>query len=61
MTRPRVITAALLFALAAPASAIAADGKSEGRDYTVEIMIGLIVFLMVAMIVIGILEQRKGH
>ena len=61
MTRLRAFTAALLLSLAAPASALAAEGSRKGKDYTVEIMIGLILFLMAALIVIGILEQRKSH
>ena len=61
MTRLRAFSGVLLVSLAAPASALAAESERKGKDYTVEIMIGLIVFLMAAMIVIGILEQRKGH
>ena len=54
---PLLSTLALL---ALPASAAAAE-EGEGKDYTTEIMLGLIIFLMVAMVVIGILEQRKSH
>lgn len=61
MTRLRAFTGVLLVSLAAPASALAAESERKGKDHTVEIMIGLIVFLMAALIVIGILEQRKSH
>ena len=61
MTRLRAFTGVLLVSLATPASALAAEAERKGKDYTVEIMIGLILFLMAALIVIGILEQRKSH
>ena len=61
MTRLRAFSGVLLVTLATPASALAAEAERKGKDYTVEIMIGLILFLMAALIVIGILEQRKSH
>ena len=61
MTRLRAFSGGLLVSLATPASALAAEAERQGKDYTVEIMIGLILFLMAALIVIGILEQRKSH
>ncbi len=61
MTRLRAFSGVLLVSLATPASALAAEAERKGKDYTVEIMIGLILFLMAALIVIGILEQRKSH
>ena len=62
MMRPLCSTVALLVAsLAVPAAAFAEEGKGGYTDRTTEIMIGLILILMIAMIVIGILEQRKDH
>ena len=52
----------LLGLLAAPATALAAtEGSGSGTDRTMPVMLGLIVFLMVALIVIGALETRKPH
>ncbi len=52
----------LLGLLVAPATAMAADeGGAGGKDYTMQIMLGLIVALMILMVVIGALEQRKPH
>jgi hypothetical protein len=46
--------------LALPASASAAEtGLASGKDHTIEIMLGLIIGLLIAMVVIGILEQRR--
>ena len=61
--RIRPLLAAVGLLLAAPASAFAAaaDETAGGTDHTTEIMFGLIIFLMVAMVVIGIVEQRKSH
>lgn len=57
----RVLLVSLPLALLAlPASASAAEtGLASGKDHTIEIMLGLIIALLVAMIVIGILEQRR--
>jgi hypothetical protein len=52
----------LLGLLAAPATALAAEeGGAGGTDYTTQIMIGLAIALMVALVVIGALEARKPH
>jgi hypothetical protein len=55
------IAAALGILTALPAPALAAESTPTGTDRTMEIMIGLIVFLMAAMVVIAILEARKSH
>jgi hypothetical protein len=57
----RVLLASVPMALlAVPASASAAEtGLASGKDHTIEIMLGLIIGLLVAMVVIGILEQRR--
>jgi hypothetical protein len=49
--------------LAAPASALAAAAPEEagGTDHTTELMFGLIIVLMIGLVVIGIVEQRKPH
>src|SRR5262249_32313989 len=58
----RFVPLFLVGLLAAPASALAADeGSPGGTDHTMQIMLGLIIFLMVALVVIGALEQRKPH
>jgi hypothetical protein len=53
--------AALL--LLAPGSAFAAATieTSSGTDHTTEIMFGLILVLMIGLVVLGIVEQRKPH
>ena len=56
----RALLASLVALLALPAAALAADGSGGGhQDRTTEIMLGLIFFLMLAMIVIGALEYRS--
>jgi hypothetical protein len=47
--------------LALPATALAAEEEGGTTDRTTEIMIGLIVVLMVGMLLIGIIEQRRSH
>jgi hypothetical protein len=47
--------------LALPATALAAEAEGGTTDRTTEIMIGLIVVLMVGMIVLGVIEQRRSH
>ena len=60
--RIRPLLAAVGLLLAAPASAFAAaDETAGGTDHTTEIMFGLIIVLMIAMVVIGIVEQRRPH
>jgi hypothetical protein len=59
-TRPLLATLGLL--LATPASALAASAEEvSGTDHTTELMFGLIIVLMVALVVIGIVEQRRSH
>jgi hypothetical protein len=58
----RLLPIFLLGLLAAPATAMAADeGGAGGTDYTMKIMLGLIIGLMILMVVVGALEQRKPH
>lgn len=56
---------ATAFLLASPATALAGAAEAEAHggttDRTTEIMIGLIVVLMIGMILIGIIEQRRSH
>jgi hypothetical protein len=59
--RLTTIAAALGILAALPTPALAAESTPTGTDRTMEIMIGLIVFLMAAMVVIAILEARKSH
>jgi hypothetical protein len=61
--RIRPLLAAIGLVLAAPASAFAAtaDDSAGGSDHTTEIMFGLILVLMIGLVVIGIVEQRKPH
>ena len=61
--RIRPLLAGIGLLLAAPASALAAaaEGEAGGSDHTTELMFGLILVLMVALVVIGIVEQRKPH
>jgi hypothetical protein len=60
--RIRPLLAAIGLLLAAPASALAAaDDSAGGTDHTTEIMFGLIIGLIIAMVVIGIVEQRRPH
>jgi hypothetical protein len=60
--RIRPVLAALGLLLVAPASSLAATADDPGgTDHTTEIMFGLILVLMIGMVLIGILEQRKGH
>jgi hypothetical protein len=61
--RIRPLLAALGLLLVAPASSFAAAEPTDagGTDHTTEIMFGLILVLMIGMVVIGILEQRKSH
>jgi hypothetical protein len=60
--RIRPLLAAIGLLLAAPASAFAAtDESAGGTDHTTEIMFGLIIVLMIGLVVIGIVEQRKPH
>jgi hypothetical protein len=55
-----LLATAFLFAL--PATALAAEEAGGGTtDRTTEIMIGLIIVLMIGMILIGIIEQRRSH
>ena len=55
--------AAIGLLLLAPASSLAATVQAEagGTDRTTEVMFGLILVLMIGMLVIGIVEQRKPH
>jgi hypothetical protein len=61
--RIRPLLAALGLLLAAPASSLAAATADDpgGTDHTTELMFGLILVLMLALVVIGVLEQRKDH
>jgi hypothetical protein len=61
--RIRPLLAALGLLLVAPASsfAAAAEESAGGTDHTTEIMFGLILVLMIGLVVIGIVEQRKAH
>jgi len=54
---PLLATASLL---ALPATALGAE-EGGGADRTTEIMIGLIIVLMLGMVLIGIIEQRRSH
>jgi hypothetical protein len=47
--------------LAAPATALAAESGVTGDDRTMDVMLGLIFVLMIALVVIGALEGRKPH
>jgi hypothetical protein len=60
--RTLLLSAAALL-LVAPGSALAAATieTSSGTDHTTEIMFGLILVLMVLLVLIGIVEQRKSH
>jgi hypothetical protein len=56
----RTVSMSLIALLALPAGALAADGSSGGhKDRTTEIMMGIIFVLMLGMVLIGVLEQRK--
>jgi hypothetical protein len=56
----RTVSMSLIALLALPAGALAADGSSGGhKDRTTEIMLGIIFVLMLGMVLIGVLEQRK--
>jgi len=58
----RFLPVFLLGLLVAPATALAADeGSPGGTDYTMKIMLALIIVLMILLVVIGALEQRKPH
>jgi hypothetical protein len=61
--RIRSVLAAIGLLLLAPASSLAATVQAEagGTDRTTEVMFGLILVLMIGMVVIGIVEQRKPH
>jgi hypothetical protein len=61
--RIRSLLAAIGLLLLAPASALAAAVQEDagGTDRTTELMFGLIIVLMIGMVVIGIVEQRKPH
>jgi hypothetical protein len=61
--RIRSLLATLGLLLIAPASsfAAAAEQSAGGTDHTTEIMFGLILVLMIGLVVIGIVEQRKTH
>lgn len=61
--RIRSLLAALGLLLIAPASsfAAAAEQSAGGTDHTTEIMFGLILVLMIGLVVLGIVEQRKTH
>jgi hypothetical protein len=61
--RIRSLLAAIGLLLLAPASALAAAVQegAGGTDRTTELMFGLIIALMIGMVVIGIVEQRKPH
>jgi hypothetical protein len=60
----RSALASLVALLAVPATALAASeaggDTSKGTDHTMPLMLGLIIFLMLALVVIGILEQRNS-
>jgi hypothetical protein len=54
------LSVSLVALLALPAGALAASGSSGGhKDRTTEIMLGIIFALLLAMVLIGVLEQRK--
>jgi hypothetical protein len=61
--RIRSLLAAIGLLLLAPAAALAAPVAEDagGTDRTTELMFGLIIVLMIGMVVIGIVEQRKPH
>ena len=61
--RIRPLLAGIGLLLLAPASALAAAVPEDagGTDHTTEIMFGLIIVLMIALVVIGVVEQRKPH
>jgi hypothetical protein len=61
--RIRTLAAAVAgLSLLAPASALAApETTASGTDHTTEIMFGLIIVLMLLLVAIGIIEQRKSH
>ena len=60
--RIRPLLAAIGLLLVAPASALAAaEEAAGGSDHTTELMFGLILVLMIGLVVIGIVEQRKPH
>jgi hypothetical protein len=61
--RIRPLLAGIGLLLLAPASALAAAAPEDagGTDHTTEIMFGLIIVLMIALVVIGVVEQRKPH
>jgi hypothetical protein len=56
----RTLLVSLVGLLALPAAALASQAPAGGhKDRTTEIMIGLILVLMLAMVLIGVLESRK--
>jgi hypothetical protein len=57
----RTLLTSLVVLLAVPVSALAADDTSTPahKDHTTEIMLGIIFFLLLAMVLIGFLESRK--
>jgi hypothetical protein len=58
----RTLLVSLIALLALPAGALAAEGSSGGhKDRTTEIMMGIIFALLLAMVLIGVLEQRSKH
>jgi hypothetical protein len=59
--RPLLAALGLLLVLPASSFAAAAEESAGGRDHTTEIMFGLILVLMLGLVVIGVLEQRKPH
>ena len=58
-----LLATASLLALPATALAGAAEEAAHGgtTDRTTEIMIGLIIVLMIGMVVLGVIEQRRSH
>jgi hypothetical protein len=59
--RPLLAAVGLLLVAPATSFAAAAEESAGGDDKTTEIMFGLILVLMIGLVVIGILENRKSH
>jgi len=57
----RTLLVSLVALLALPTAALAAESSDGGghKDRTTEIMMGLIFVLMIGMVLIGVLENRK--
>jgi hypothetical protein len=58
----RTLLVSLVALLALPAAALAAESSDGGhKDRTVEIMMGIIFVLLLALVLIGVLEGRSKH